>query len=62
MINLTKFKNNQLDKNLLKEIKGGLRFETSHRPTFRAKKRELRRQGIAFTVLSNNNNHFCLEW
>lgn len=62
MTNFIKFQNSQLDKESLKDIKGGLRIESTNRRIFRTKKRELRKQGINFTVLARELNHFCFEW
>ena len=63
MTNLKEFQKASLTEIQQEKIKGGLRFVTSCRDTYRAKRNELRDLGYDIqTEQCNTTNHYCIEW
>ena len=63
MKNLEKFQKTELTTVQQQKTKGGLRFVTSCRDTYRAKRSELRDLGYDIeTEQCNTTSHYCIEW
>ena len=61
MTRLKKFTVNALSPETTQNIKGGLRYITSSRWKFEAKRSELQRKGKNMNI-THYGSHYCIEW